>query len=221
MLPIPLVIGIGRNYAEHAKEQGLQPPEHPLVFYKSHRSLILHDEPIVIPRACQDRDQVDFEAELGVVLARDIRDASEADAIEAVLGYCCCNDISARWWQKHGSGGQFCRGKSFDTFCPIGPHLTPASEVHDPQRLGIRCVVSGEVMQDDTTASMIWSVQTLLRELSRGTTLPAGTLLLTGTPAGVGMARTPERYLRAGDRVEVTIDGLGTLANPVICEPAT
>lgn len=219
-LAIPLIVAIGRNYAAHARERGADVPERPMVFFKSPGSVVLDGEAIVIPGICRDEatggpEQVDYEAELGVVLGRDARDVDQADALGCVLGYCCANDVSARWWQKHGSGGQFCRGKSFDSFCPIGPGLVLADRVADPQDLRIVCRVSGQTMQEDSTASMMFPVATLIAELSRGTTLPAGTLILTGTPSGVGAARTPTRFLRAGDVVEVEIEGIGTLSNVV------
>lgn len=215
LVPIRHIIGIGRNYAEHATEQGVQVPDRPMVFFKSPASACLAGDAIVVPRVAQEPPQVDFEAELVVVLGRSVRDASEDEALGAVLGYCCGNDVSARWWQKHGSGGQFSRGKSFDTFCPLGPTLVPAAEVPDPQVLGVRCRVNGVTMQDGNSSDMMFPIRTLIAELSRGTTLPAGTAILTGTPSGVGTARTPPVYLNHGDRVEVEIDGLGILGNEV------
>jgi len=218
-LVIRSIIGIGRNYAEHAREQAADVPDRPMVFTKSLGALALHGEDIVIPRIARDPDtggnQTDFEAELGVILAKPIRDASEAEAGDAVLGYCAANDVSARWWQKKGSNGQFWRGKSFDTFCPIGPGVVPAGEVDDPQRVSVRCRVNGEPMQDGTTADMIFPIPTLLAGLSQGITLDAGTLILTGTPSGVGMARTPPVWLCDGDTVEVEVGSVGTLKNTV------
>jgi 2-keto-4-pentenoate hydratase/2-oxohepta-3-ene-1,7-dioic acid hydratase in catechol pathway len=219
LLPLRHVIGVGRNYAEHARERGADVPDRPMLFTKSFASVVLDGEAIRIPPVCADPaaggEQVDYEAELAVIIGRACRDATEATALEHVLGYCCANDVSARWWQKSGSGGQFFRGKSFDTFCPLGPGVTPAGEVGDPQGLGIRCRVNGELMQEDSTGKMMFSVRALIAEISRGATLPAGSVLLTGTPSGVGAARTPPRFLRDGDVVEVEIDGLGTLRNPV------
>lgn len=220
-LPVRTILGIGRNYAEHAREQGAALPDRPMVFTKNPASLCLSGDDIVVPPMARDPacggNQTDFEAELGVVLARAVRDVSEDEALSAVLGYCCANDVSARWWQKQGSGGQFWRGKSFDTFCPIGPWVVPAGAggVPDPQVLGVRCRVNGETMQDGTTADMIFPVARLIADLSRGMTLEAGTVILTGTPSGVGMARTPPVWLQDGDTVEVEIAGLGTLTNRV------
>ncbi|MFG0326106.1 MAG: fumarylacetoacetate hydrolase family protein [Phycisphaerales bacterium JB037] len=214
-LPVRYIIGIGRNYAEHATEQGAEIPDRPMVFAKSPASACLHGDAIVVPKVCQDREQVDFEAELAVIIGTAARDVSEADALGHVLGYACGNDVSARWWQKQGSGGQFCRGKSFDTFCPLGPRVVPPAEIPDPQTLPIRCTVSGEEMQRDSTASMMFPVARLISDLSRGATLMPGTVIMTGTPSGVGMARSPQRFLRDGDVVEVEIEGIGTLRNPV------
>lgn len=218
-LQIGSILGIGRNYAEHAREQAAEVPDRPMVFTKALGALCLHGDDIVIPPVAQDPDsggaQTDFEAELGVILGRAIKDASEGQAADAVLGYCCANDVSARWWQKKGSGGQFWRGKSFDTFCPIGPGVVPASEIPDPQALAVRCRVNGETMQDGTTADMIFPIARLLADLSRGITLDAGTLILTGTPSGVGMARTPPVWLNDGDTVEVEVGSVGILRNTV------
>lgn len=219
-VPIRYIMGIGLNYRLHAEEQGAAIPERPVVFAKNPMALALAGEPIKIPQICRDEatggpEQVDFEAELGVILGTPARDVPRERALGHVLGYCCANDVSARWWQKQGSGKQFCRGKSFDTFCPIGPVVVPADRVPDPQTLGISCVVSGETMQEANTSDMIFHVAELISDLSRGTTLPAGTLILTGTPAGVGFARTPTRYLRNGDSVTIAIEGLGELTNPV------
>jgi 2-keto-4-pentenoate hydratase/2-oxohepta-3-ene-1,7-dioic acid hydratase in catechol pathway len=171
--------------------------------------------PIPLPRACEHGPEVDYEAELAVIIGRSARDVPAERALEHVLGYSCANDVSARHWQKHGGGGQWVRGKAFDGFCPIGPVVVTAEEVPDPQVLGVRCYLNGELMQEGSTADMIFSVAELIAHLSRDTTLLPGTLILTGTPPGVGFARTPPVYLSDGDRVRVEIDGIGTLENPV------
>ncbi len=221
-LDVRHIIGIGRNYAEHAGEMGADLPERPMVFFKSPASATVDGEVIRIPACCVDPEtggeQVDFEAELGVVIGSAARDASVEHALDHVLGYCCANDVSARWWQKKGSGGQFCRGKSFDTFCPLGPEVVPAALVPDPQGLRVQCRVNGETMQDGNTADMIFPVARLISELSRGATLLPGTVLITGTPSGVGFARSPQVFLRNGDVVEVEIDGLGVLRNAVVAQ---
>ncbi|MBX3375762.1 MAG: fumarylacetoacetate hydrolase family protein [Phycisphaeraceae bacterium] len=219
-LPIRYIIGIGRNYAEHAKEQAADVPTRPMVFTKSPASASLNGDDIVIPKICQDPtlggDQVDFEAELCVIIGpKPCRDVSAVDALRFVLGYCCGNDVSARWWQKEGSGGQFCRGKSFDTFCPLGPTVIPAAEVPDPQNLRVQCRVNGATMQDGHTRDMIFPVAGLIADLSRGATLPPCTAIMTGTPSGVGMARKPPVWLKHGDVVEVEIERIGVLRNTV------
>ncbi len=213
------IIGVGRNYVEHALEQGAKPPERPMIFTKNPFSASLDGDDIVVPEICQDREQVDFEGELALVIGKACRDVSESEASDpasgCILGYCCANDVSARWWQKEGAGGQFNRGKSFDTFCPLGPVLTPASEAGDPMALRVKTTVSGEVMQDAPTSAMTFGPAYLVAELSRGTTLLPGTVILTGTPSGVGMAQDPKRFLRDGDVVQVEIEGLGSITNPV------
>lgn len=189
--------------------------EKPVLFMKNPASVIANGEPIVIPRICDHpQEQVDFEGELAVIIGRDCRDAPEREALDYISGYAIANDVSARWWQKSGSGGQFVRGKSFDTFCPLSDAV-PAARVGDPQSLRLVTKLNGQVMQDANTSSMIFPVARLIAELSSGMTLLEGTIMLTGTPAGVGAARTPPRFLRAGDVVEITIDKLGTLRNPV------
>lgn len=217
-LSLRQIIGIGRNYAEHAKEQGAAVPERPMLFSKNQHAATLPDSDIIIPKICQDRPQVDFEGELAVILSRGARDVSEEEALEYALGLCCANDVSARWWQKEGSGGQFFRGKSFDTFCPLGPEVTPPEEIEDVQSLSIRTTVNGEVMQDGSTSQMIFPVRALISELSKGMTLAPGTVILTGTPSGVGMSRDPQRFLEDGDVVVVEIEGLGRLENRVRLE---
>ena len=211
----PAIICIGRNYAAHASELGNERPERPVVFYKNPAALAADGDPVVIPPICDEfGPQVDYEGELAVVIGRDARDVAPESALDHVSGYAGANDVSARWWQKEGSGGQYCRGKSFDGFCPVSTPV-PASEVPDPQDLRLVTRLNGEVVQDASTAEMLFPVTTLVAELSRGTTLLAGTLLLTGTPAGVGAARDPQRFLADGDLVEIEIPGVGRLSNPI------
>ncbi|MGQ0627610.1 MAG: fumarylacetoacetate hydrolase family protein [Phycisphaerales bacterium] len=216
-LPLRCVFGIGQNYAKHAKEMGGPPPERPVVFTKNPFSIIPSGETIVIPRICQETPQVDYEGELAVIIGRAARDVSREHALQHVLGYAAANDVSARWWQKQGAGGQFCRGKGFDTFCPLSD-LAPAASVADPNELRLVTRLNGEVMQDSGTSDMIFHVVTLISELSRGTTLLPGTVILTGTPSGVGAARTPPVFLKAGDLVEVEISGVGKVTSPVRAE---
>ena len=211
----PAILCIGRNYADHAAEMGGKTDERPLVFMKNPASACRNGDEIVIPAICRENGpQVDYEGELAVEIARDCRDVAEADALSFVAGYRVANDVSARWWQQQGSGGQFCRGKSFDTFCPMSD-LVPASAVPDQQALGIETLLNGVRMQHAPTSLMVFKVAFLIAELSRGTTLAAGTIILTGTPAGVGAGRKPPVFLKDGDLIEVRIPGVGHLANRV------
>ena len=210
------ILGVGRNYADHAREMGnAAPPERPMIFTKNAASACLDGDDIIIPHLCADREQVDYEGELAFIIAHSARDVPIDRAADFVLGYCIANDVSARWWQKQGSGGQFFRGKSFDTFCPLGPFITPAARIEDPQSLTLETRLNGEVVQRTSTASMIFPISTLIAELSQGTTLLPGTVILTGTPAGVGAGATPPRFLRDGDEVRVSIEGLGSITNRV------
>ncbi len=216
----PAIIGIGRNYAKHAAELGNERPDAPLIFHKNPASVIGNDEPIIIPRICQVPDHgVDYEGELAVYIGCDCRDVSKTEALDMVSHYGTANDISHRWWQWEGSGGQFCRGKSFDTFCPLGQPV-PASEIPDPANLAITTHLNGQLVQDSSTSQMLFSVPDLISDLSRGTTLLKGTVILTGTPAGVGAAQDPPRFLMDGDLVEVSIGGLHSLRNSVVQESA-
>lgn len=215
MRPPCAIIAIGKNYADHAAEMGGKAPENLVVFYKNPASICGANDDIVIPAICKEHGpQVDFEGELAVVLGSDCRDVPERDALSKVHGYAAANDVSARWWQREGSGGQFCRGKGFDTFCPMST-VTPASKVGDPQALRVVTRLNGTVMQDAPTNLMLHSVARIVSELSRGTTLLAGSVILTGTPAGVGFGRTPKVFLKHGDVVEVEIAGVGSLKNRV------
>lgn len=212
----PAIICIGRNYLEHARELGNEVDENPIVFFKNPGALCASGDPIRIPDICVDpAPQVDFEGELAVLIRRDAKDVTEEDALDHVGGYAVANDVSARWWQKHGSGGQYCRGKSFDTFCPI-TSFVPAESVPDPQNLELKTWVNGSLMQSASTSTMLFSVATLIAELSRGMTLLAGTYLLTGTPAGVGAGRDPKVFLKSGDLIEIEISGVGRLENSVV-----
>lgn len=206
---------IGLNYRAHAEETGAPLPEHPIVFMKPTTAMNNPGDPILLPASCEHGPEVDYEAELAVVIGRGARDVPAERALGHVLGYSCANDVSARRWQKRGGGGQWVRGKSFDSFCPVGPVLVTADEIPDPQHLEIRCTLDGETMQTGNTADMIFSVAELIAHLSRDTTLLPGTLILTGTPPGVGFARTPPVYLADGDLVRVEIAGIGALENPV------
>ena len=209
------IFGIGLNYRAHAQETGSKIPEHPILFMKPTTAVTDPGDPILLPACCDRGPEVDYEAELAVVIGRTAKDVSEAQALDYVLGYSCSNDVSARRWQKHGGARQWVRGKSFDTFCPLGPVLVTADEIPDPQVLDVRCLLNGETMQSGNTSDMIFSVAELIAHLSRDTTLLPGTLILTGTPPGVGVARKPPVFLADGDMVRVEIERIGTLENPV------
>jgi 2-keto-4-pentenoate hydratase/2-oxohepta-3-ene-1,7-dioic acid hydratase in catechol pathway len=213
----PAILAIGQNYSDHAREMGAGAarPPYPMVFMKNPASACRGGDPIVIPAACREKGpQVDWEGELAVEIARDCRDVPRERALDAIAGYRVANDVSARWWQKEGSGGQFCRGKSFDTFCPLSD-LVPAATVGDPRDLLLETRLNGEIVQSARTSLMLFPIDELVSELSRGMTLLAGTLILTGTPAGVGAGRKPPRFLDSGDEVEITIERVGSIRNRV------
>ena len=206
------IVAVGLNYRDHAEEQGVELPKAPLLFAKWPTSLIGPGDTIVLPRIAT---QVDVEAELGVVIGSRVKGVSVEHALEAVRGYACANDVSARDLQY--GDRQWTRGKSLDTFCPVG-ELVPAAEVADPQALTIRGLVNGQVRQESTTGEMVFSVAELIAYVSQAVTLEPGDLLLTGTPAGVGVFRDPPVFLQDGDEVSVEIEGLGILTNPVRAE---
>ncbi len=219
----PNIFCIGRNYQAHAAETGSEAPqEHPVVFMKPTTAVIGSGEPIRIPR-CQLRGpEVDYEAELAVIIGTRCRDVLEERALEVVHGYTLANDVSARRWQKEAGGGQWVRGKGFDSFCPLGPAVITADEIPDPQDLRIRCTLDGQLMQDGHTADMIFSVARLISFLSQDTTLLPGTLILTGTPQGVGFVRDPRVWLRSGTLVQVSLLPAGLrLINRVLESPAS
>lgn len=210
------ILGIGLNYRKHAEEGGRGVPERPMWFMKTTGAVQNPDDPIVIPTGIAASEEVDYEAELAVVIGCDCRDVPKAQAMDVVLGYTCANDVSARDWQFKWSGGQFCQSKSLDTFCPLGPILVTREEIENPNALSIRSVLNDEVMQDWSTSDMVFDVPTLIEFLTAGRTLPAGTVILTGTPQGVGFARKPPRFLKAGDTITIEIEGIGKLTNPVV-----
>ncbi len=211
------IIGIGLNYRKHAEEGKAPLPPHPVVFMKLPSAVQNPGDPIVLPRHLRS-DQVDYECELAVVIGKTCRNVSREKALEHVLGYTCANDVSARDWQRNGGGGQWCRGKTFDTFAPLGPCLVLKDEIPDPAALGIRTILNGNVMQDWRCDDMIFDVPHLIAYLSGSTTLQPGTVILTGTPHGVGFARQPAVYLQPGDTVTIEIERIGALTNPVVEE---
>ena len=188
-------------------------PEYPVLFMKAPSAVQNPGDPILIPRV--ERETVDYECELAVVIGREAKNVSREDALSHVLGYTCANDVSARTWQIEKGGSQWNRGKTFDTFCPLGPDLVTTDEIPDPNDLAIKTVLNGEVLQDWTTSDMIFDVPTLVSFLSESTTLLPGTVILTGTPQGVGFARKPPIFLAAGDTVTIEIERIGALTNPV------
>lgn len=206
---------IGQNYRRHADEVGMGVTEFPVVFAKGPNTVQAPGEPIRFPTSARS-SQVDYEGELVVVIGKECKDVSRERALDYVAGYTCGNDVSARDWQLKMGGSQWCRGKSFDTFAPVGPWLVTPDSLANPGNLQIQTVVSGRVMQDANTRDMIHDVPSLIAFLSQSTTLLPGTIIFTGTPSGVGMAQDPPLWLKDGDEVSVTIEGIGTLTNRVL-----
>lgn len=206
------ILAIGLNYLDHIRETHWSEPEHPIVFSKFPSSLSGPRDPIVLDSNLTVEG--DYEVELAVIIGRRARGVSEAEALSFVYGYAVANDVSARDGQM--SDGQFDRSKGFDTFCPIGPWITAADDIDDPQALTIRSFVNGELRQDSSTSQMLFSVAELIAYISRGTTLLPGDVILTGTPHGVGFAMQPPNYLKPGDVVTCEIEGLGGLENEVV-----
>jgi 2-keto-4-pentenoate hydratase/2-oxohepta-3-ene-1,7-dioic acid hydratase in catechol pathway len=206
------IVCVGLNYADHANEVALDLPERPLLFAKWPSALISDGDQIVIPRGIT---RVDYEAELAVIIGETARDVAVKDALAAVSGYSCLNDVSAR--DEQFADGQWTRGKSFDTFCPVGPRVVPAEELGDASSLRISCRVNGRTVQDSTTAEMVFDVAQLIAYISCGITLEPGDIVATGTPPGVALGSPDGRFLSDGDTVEVEIEGIGVLHNDVRC----
>lgn len=213
-LPPSNIFCIGLNYREHAKESNSPIPQDPVLFMKPTTAVANPGDPIRLPACSRQGPEVDYEAELAVVIGKPARDVAVDRALEYVLGYTAANDVSARHWQRN-NGGQWIRGKGFDTFCPLGPALVTADEIPDPQNLRLRTILNGQVLQDSTTADMIFSVARIVSFLSLDTTLLPGTVILTGTPPGVGFARKPPVFLKPGDQVTIEVERIGSLVNPV------
>jgi len=214
--PIPdprKIVCVGLNYKDHAAESGAPIPKEPILFSKYPTSLIGHGDAIVLPPVSQE---VDYEAELVIVVGKRGRNIPKEDALDFVAGYAVGHDVSARDWQLKKDGKQWMIGKTFDTFAPVGPYLVTKDEIPDPQNLGIRLRLNGETMQDSSTNQLIFSVQEVLAYISQVFTIEPGDLIFTGTPPGVGFAKKPPLFLKPGDVVEVEIDGLGTLKNSVV-----
>ncbi len=205
------VIALGRNYAAHAAEGGAAPPDYPMLFHKTHTSLIGHNQSIVIPPVTK---KVDYEAELAVIIGKSCYQVSEEDALSYVAGYACANDVSARDLQRQTS--QFTAGKMLDTFGPLGPSMVTADEIDDVQNLNISLELNGETLQSSNTSYMIFNVAFTISFISKICTLEPGDVILTGTPEGVGYPRTPPIFLKAGDSVTVHVEKVGSLTNPVV-----
>jgi 2-keto-4-pentenoate hydratase/2-oxohepta-3-ene-1,7-dioic acid hydratase in catechol pathway len=206
-----MIWAVGLNYRAHAAETGRPLPEFPTLFVKSPRSVIGPDEPIVVPPHVTEPD---YEGELAVVIGEHCRDVLEADALDVVAGLTIAHDVSARDHQF--VTGQFSWSKSFDTFCPLGPEVVSIDEVDIACGLALETRLNGDVVQSSNTSDLVFSIPKLIAWITQGTTLEAGDVILTGTPSGVGAARVPPRFLRDGDVVEITIEGIGTLRNPVV-----
>lgn len=211
------ILCIGLNYRDHAAESGSSIPNHPMLFIKSSNTLANPGDAVAVPRLSS---MIDYEAELVIVIGKTAKHVRKEDAMEFVLGYTCGNDISARDWQRDKSlgGGQFARGKSFDGFCPLGPAIVTRDEIPDPNNLRIRFELNGQTMQDHTTRDMIFDVPTLIASLSSTLTLRPGAVILTGTPHGVGFARTPPVWLKPGDKCCVEIEHIGRLEHTMTRE---
>lgn len=210
---------IGLNYRRHAEETGAPIPQFPVLFMKGTGAVQNPGGPILLPTHLAST-QVDYECELVVVIGKSCKNVSRARALDYVLGYTCGNDVSARDWQKGWGGSQWCRGKTFDTFAPLGPCLVTPDEIPHPNQLAIQTTLSGEVVQEMNTSDMIFDVPGLIEFLSGSTTLAPGSVIFTGTPSGVGAAQNPPRWLKAGDVVTIEIEKIGRLINPVETEGA-
>jgi 2-keto-4-pentenoate hydratase/2-oxohepta-3-ene-1,7-dioic acid hydratase in catechol pathway len=212
---VPVMIWcIGQNYRRHADEVGMSSGEYPVIFAKGVNAVQGSGASITIP-TCAGTTELDYEGELVVVIGKACKDVSQERALEYVAGYTCGNDVSARDWQLKRGGSQWCRGKSFDTFAPMGPYLVTPQSIADPSGLRIRTTVNGRVMQEGNTRDMVRDVPALIEFLSQSTTLLPGTAIFTGTPQGVGMAQNPPLWLKDGDEVSIEIEKIGTLTNTV------
>lgn len=210
----PAILCIGLNYKDHAKETNKPIPEYPVVFMKNPSSLIAHLESITLPLVCNN--EVDYEGELVIVIKSDTKNVKVEEAHNYIAGFTIGNDVSARKWQMELGGGQWVRGKSFDTFAPVGPFVLSINDIKDGTSFQITTKVNNQIVQSGNTSDMIFNPYELVSFLSQDTTLKAGTLIFTGTPSGVGWARSPKIVLSKGDIVEITISSIGTLKNPVI-----
>ena len=207
------ILALGLNYRKHADETNVSYPEIPIVFIKATTSVIGHMSPILLPAA--GPENVDYEAELAVIIGRKVKNIPPSEVMDCILGYTCANDVSARDWQIEKQKKQWARGKSFDTFCPLGPYLVTRDEIPEPQNLRIRTILNDRTVQDSNTSDMIFDIPAIVSDLSRSMTLLPGTVILTGTPEGVGFTRQPPLFLQDGDLVTIQIENIGQLTNPV------
>jgi 2-keto-4-pentenoate hydratase/2-oxohepta-3-ene-1,7-dioic acid hydratase in catechol pathway len=215
---VPVMVWcIGLNYKLHAQETNSKIPEYPVLFAKGPNAVQNPEDSIQIPMHLPS-DEVDYECELAVVIGKSCKNVSKQQAYEYILGYTCANDVSARDWQLKRGGSQWCRGKTFDTFAPMGPCLVTRDDIPDPRQLRIQTILNGDAMQDGNTNDMIFDIPTLIEFLSGSTTLLPGTVILTGTPLGVGLARKPPVFVKSGDKISIVIEKIGTLTNPIADE---
>jgi 2-keto-4-pentenoate hydratase/2-oxohepta-3-ene-1,7-dioic acid hydratase (catechol pathway) len=214
---IPInILALGINYKKHGDETAISYPEQPVLFLKSTTSITGHEGPIILPAA--GPDHVDYEAELAVVIGKEAKNVMPDKVMDYIMGYTCANDVSARDWQFEKQKGQWARGKSFDTFCPLGPWIVTKEEIEDPNNISIRTILNGQTVQESRTSNMIFNIQEIVSNLSRSMTLLPGTVILTGTPEGVGFTRQPPLFLKTGDIVSIEIEKIGTLTNKVVRE---
>lgn len=215
---VPILRCVGLNYAKHIKEAGRQPPPNPFIFFKPNTCVIGHNENIVVPKIAQD-DQADYEGELCLVIGKDAKDVPREKALDYVGAYCCGNDVSSRKLQRDpalaGRVPQWGFSKGFDTFAPLGPVLVSAELVGDPSSLYLETIIDGKITQSESVSDLLFDVPTIISYLSQGTTLQKGSVIMTGTPGGVGSSLSPPKYLTPGTTVEVRISKLGTLRNGV------
>lgn len=210
------ILALGVNYKKHGDETGMSYPDQPVLFLKATSSITGHEDPLILPAA--GPDCVDYEAELALVIGRKAKNIRPAEVEDYILGYTCANDVSARDWQFNKQKGQWARGKSFDTFCPLGPWIVTKDEIADPNNLNISAILNGRIVQSSNTSQMIFNIQEIVSNLSKSMTLLPGTIILTGTPEGIGFSRQPPLYLKEGDIISIEIETIGTLTNRVIRE---
>jgi len=210
------ILALGINYRKHGEETALSAPSEPILFLKATSSVTGPGHPIELPAA--GPNQVDYEAELAVVIGKQAKNIAPSEAPDCIFGYTCANDVSARDWQFEKQKDQWARGKSFDTFCPLGPWIVTKDEIENPNDLAIRAVLNGRTVQESRTSEMIFDIPSIVSNLSRSMTLFPGTVILTGTPEGVGFTRRPPLFLRPGDAIHIEIEKIGTLINRVIRE---